>query len=106
LEADKKRRPGYFILTGSQNFLVNKAITESLAGRVGILNLLPLSNHELFGNNLVSGSVNEVMFTGGYPRIFSDNILPTYRVLPILYFVIYSKGCWAINKSKKYGNFS
>ena len=36
LEADRKKRPGYFILTGSQNFLANKAITESLAGRVGI----------------------------------------------------------------------
>lgn len=77
LEADKKKRPGYFILTGSQNFLVNKAITESLAGRVGILNLLPLSNKELLENNLLSGSANEAIFTGGYPRIYSDNILPT-----------------------------
>lgn len=77
LEADKKKRPGYFILTGSQNFLVNKAITESLAGRVGILNLLPLSNNELLENKLVFGSVHEAMFTGGYPRIYADNILPT-----------------------------
>ncbi|MFC1842385.1 ATP-binding protein [Candidatus Dependentiae bacterium] len=77
LEADKKKRPGYFILTGSQNFLVNKAITESLAGRVGILNLLPFSNHELLENNLIPGSVADVMFTGFYPRIYSDNILPT-----------------------------
>ena len=77
LEADKKKRQGYFILTGSQNFLANKAITESLAGRVGILNLLPLSNHELLENNLASESVTEVMFTGGYPRIYADQILPT-----------------------------
>jgi len=77
LEADKKKRPGYFILTGSQNFLVNKAITESLAGRVGILNLLPLSNKELFENKLTSGALNEMMFYGGYPRIYAENILPT-----------------------------
>lgn len=76
LEVDKKKRPGYFILTGSQNFVVNRAITESLAGRVGILNLLPLSNKELLENNLVS-SVNELIFTGGYPRIYADNIVPT-----------------------------
>ncbi len=77
LESDKKKRPGYFILTGSQNFLVNKAITESLAGRVGILNLLPLSNKELLENKLISGALNEAIFTGGYPRIYADKILPT-----------------------------
>ena len=78
LAVDKKKRPGYFVLTGSQNFLVNKAITESLAGRVGILNLLPLSHNELFENNLASSDrVSDVIFTGGYPRIFSDGILPT-----------------------------
>lgn len=75
LEADKKKRPGYFILTGSQNFLANRAITETLAGRVGILNLLPLSNKELLDNKLVS-SLNELIFTGGYPRIYADHIAP------------------------------
>ncbi len=77
LEADKKKRPGYFILTGSQNFLVNKAITESLAGRVGILNLLPLSNKELLENKLAYETPNEIIFNGGYPRIYADQISPT-----------------------------
>jgi uncharacterized protein len=77
LEADKKKRPGYFILTGSQNFLVHHAITESLAGRVGILNLLPLSNKELIENNLMPHSLDEVMFTGGYPRIYAEHFQPT-----------------------------
>ncbi len=76
LEVDKKKRPGYFILTGSQNFLVNKAITESLAGRVGILNLLPLSNKELLKNKLGS-SLNKLIFTGGYPRVYAEDITPT-----------------------------
>lgn len=77
LEVDKKRRPGYFVLTGSQNFLMNKAITESLAGRVGILNLFPLSNKELLDNSLAFPSLKEVMFTGGYPRIYYDKMTPT-----------------------------
>src|SRR5438046_1355807 len=47
IESDEKKRPGYFILTGSQNFLMNQAVTQSLAGRIGILTLLPLSIHEL-----------------------------------------------------------
>jgi hypothetical protein len=47
-----------------------------LAGRVGILNLLPLSNKELLENKLVSGTSTEVIFNGGYPRIYADNIPP------------------------------
>ena len=77
LEADKKKRPGYFILTGSENFLVNKAITESLAGRVGILNLLPLSMTELLENNLMPDSLDELIFNGGYPRLYAEDFLPT-----------------------------
>ena len=45
--ADEKDRPEFFILTGSQNFLLNQQITQSLAGRVGILTLLPFSITEL-----------------------------------------------------------
>ncbi len=77
LEADKKKRPGYFILTGSENFLVNKAITESLAGRVGILNLLPLSNKELLENKIMPNSVDDLIFNGCYPRLYEENFLPT-----------------------------
>jgi uncharacterized protein len=77
LEADKRKRPGYFILTGSQNFLANKAITDSLAGRVGILNLLPLSNKELLENKLSLENCKEIILAGGYPRVYADKILPT-----------------------------
>ncbi len=77
LEVDKKKRPGYFILTGSQNFLMNKAITESLAGRIGILNLLPFSNQELLDNNIAPNDPNQLIFQGGYPRIYDENFLPT-----------------------------
>jgi len=72
---DEKKRPGYFVLTGSQNFLMNQAITQSLAGRVGILTLLPLSIHELQENHLIK-DVNTTMFKGNYARIFSEDINP------------------------------
>ncbi len=77
LEVDEKKRPGYFVLTGSQNFLMNQAITQSLAGRVGILTLLPLSCKELLENKLIKDGINDVMFHGGYPRIYQENLLPT-----------------------------
>src|SRR5438445_5220565 len=51
--ADTQNRPGYFALTGSQNFLMNEAITQSLAGRIGILTLLPLSINECTENNIL-----------------------------------------------------
>lgn len=73
---DEKDRPGYFVLTGSQNFLVNEAITQSLAGRVGILTLLPFSLHELAKNKLLKKAPEKVIFQGGYPRLYTRNFTP------------------------------
>ncbi len=76
IESDEKKRPGYFVLTGSQNFLMNQAVTQSLAGRIGILTLLPLSIKELKQNNLLSQSVNELILKGGYPKIYTEKFDP------------------------------
>ena len=46
IDADR-RRPGQFLLTGSQNLLLAANVTESLAGRAAMLRLLPLSGREL-----------------------------------------------------------
>lgn len=75
---DAHDRPGYFILTGSQNFLVNQEITQSLAGRVGIIELLPLSLHELKNNNLLPENAGpEVpIFNGSYPRLYNQEFTP------------------------------
>jgi uncharacterized protein len=73
---DEKRRPGYFVLTGSQNFLVNEAITQSLAGRAGILTLLPLSIRELIDNKIDLGSSNETIIKGFYPEPYAENFSP------------------------------
>lgn len=49
MEADRRRKTGLFWLTGSQQFHLMKGVSESLAGRVGIVQLLGLSRRELFG---------------------------------------------------------
>lgn len=73
---DAHNRPGYFVLTGSQNFLMNYAISQSLAGRVGILTLLPFSINELEVNKIVALRPEEAIFTGGYPRLYTNQFEP------------------------------
>ncbi len=73
---DEYDRPGYFILTGSQDFSISQAISQSLAGRVGVLTLLPLSIHELKNNNLLASTIEETVFSGGYPRMYDKDIVP------------------------------
>ena len=55
---------------------MNQAITQSLAGRVGILNLLPLSLAELEKNKIRHGSIQETVFNGFYPRLYNENFTP------------------------------
>ncbi len=73
---DEKDRPGYFVLTGSQNFLMNQAVTQSLAGRIGILTLLPLSIHEMRSNDILTDNVYELMLKGCYPAMYTKKISP------------------------------
>lgn len=72
---DANYRPGYFILTGSHNFLMNQAITQSLAGRVGILTLLPLSCEELAQAECLPEKADQAIFTGGYPNIYARGLM-------------------------------
>lgn len=46
---DENRKPGQWLLTGSQNFVLMQGVSESLAGRAAILSLLPLSLAERLG---------------------------------------------------------
>lgn len=73
---DNNDIPGSFIVTGSQNFMFNEAITQTLAGRVAMLTLLPLSIHELKQAHLLPTSAEEAILKGGYPRIYTKNFLP------------------------------
>lgn len=74
LEVDAKKRPGYFVLTGSQNFLMNQTVTQSLAGRVGILTLLPLSLNELYEGDLLPNRAQDLIIKGFYPRLYTEKI--------------------------------
>ena len=71
---DEEKKNGYFVLTGSQNILVNQAITQSLAGRNAIITLLPLSISELKSNNLLPDTLEKALFKGCYPKIYATDI--------------------------------
>ena len=75
---DNSRENGKVILLGSQSFLLNQHISQSLAGRVASLKLLPLSYSELQTANLAPQSIDEMLFYGGYPRLYHENIEPIY----------------------------
>ncbi len=67
--SDEVGTPGQYILSGSQNFLLLKQITQSLAGRVGILKLLPLSFREALSAD-PELEVSDFVLRGGYPRLY------------------------------------
>ncbi len=73
---DQDKKSGYFILTGSQNFLMNAAITQSLAGRISLHTLLPLSISELKQSNHLPSEIEPMLYQGCYPAIYSENIPP------------------------------
>lgn len=84
--ADERGEPGQFVLSGSQNFLLLRSIKQSLAGRVGMAYLLPLSYSEIL-NGRLEASPTASMWRGSYPalyatrvptRIFYENYLDTY----------------------------
>lgn len=76
VETDKQQIKGQFVITGSYNLALMESITQSLAGRVGLLELLPMSIQELAKAN-IHLSTEELLYSGGLPRIFRDNINPT-----------------------------
>jgi len=68
LIVDDIDEPGMFILSGSQNFLLLRKISQSLAGRVGILSLLPFSDKEMGDADLLIKETDGWLFSGHYPR--------------------------------------
>jgi predicted AAA+ superfamily ATPase len=73
---DKKKTAGQFILTGSQNILLHQNISQTLAGRVAILKLLPFSLEELENSVYKMKQSEEYMIKGFYPRIYDKRIQP------------------------------
>ena len=71
--ADNQKTNGKIIITGSHNFLLMEQISQSLAGRVGITKLLPFTVNEIKSKSL---KLNDLLYTGMYPRIYDQDIRP------------------------------
>ena len=71
---DEKQKNGLFVLTGSNQFEYISSIDQSLAGRTGILKLLPFSYNELYSGD--TPSLDDVLYSGFYPRIHDRKIKP------------------------------
>ena len=99
IEIDKNRHQGMFFLTGSQQFSLMEKATESLSGRIGIVQLYPLSAREIrgdeFSENFIptkdfilqrNKSLSKIkystkdtwnrIFLGGYPEVIKGNVTP------------------------------
>lgn len=83
-------RAGRFVLTGSHQLQLSAQLTQSLAGRTAVIELLPLSLSELMSQNVsmpTDGTVDQWMLQGGYPRIHAQQMSP--EVMLSDYFATY-----------------
>ena len=73
--ADERRRNSLFVLTGSEQFRLSNAISQSLAGRTALLRLLPfsLAERRRAGASL---AVDDMLYSGFYPRILDQRLEP------------------------------
>ncbi len=74
-EVDADARPGRFILTGSEQIEVMNRVGQSLAGRVGLLRLLPFSLEEMAGAFALK-SASRLIHRGFYPRVHDRKLDP------------------------------
>lgn len=70
---DESLTNGLFIITGSNNFLLQESISQSLAGRVAYLTLLPLTLDEIGTQHT---TCNELLVRGAYPGLYKEAIDP------------------------------
>lgn len=73
---DDKSDTRRFILTGSNNLRISEKVSQTLAGRTKILNVLPLSFHEI-PKNVRKQTIDENLLFGLYPRIYDESLDPT-----------------------------
>lgn len=71
---DERRRMGRFILTGSQLFGLHSGITQTLAGRVAMVHLLPFTCNEAYKK---PPALDKVIYTGLYPPIHDRKLDPS-----------------------------
>jgi len=71
---DQRQRMGDFVLTGSSQFDLIAGIGQSLAGRVGLVELMPLSLPEMQRAVCVPDSIDQLLLRGGYPAVYSRDL--------------------------------
>ena len=74
--ADEIGRNGLFVLTGSEQFRLSEAISQSLAGRTALLRLLPFSLAERQRTG-ASDAIDDIIYSGFYPRIIDQGLDPS-----------------------------
>jgi predicted AAA+ superfamily ATPase len=75
---DESGERGRFILTGSNNFLMLQTISQTLAGRIGYLELLPFSLSEMRMIKSYDLQLNNLIFSGGYPPVTYGGVEPGF----------------------------
>ncbi len=73
---DDSKKKGLFVLSGSNNFLLQQNISQTLAGRIGYLNLLPFSLSELKRAKKLPATDDALMLKGFYPPVYDQKIPP------------------------------
>lgn len=71
---DERRHNSQFVLTGSHNFQLHRAIVQSLAGRTAVLELLPPALEELRRFPRPPDHLDQILLMGAYPRIHDQGI--------------------------------
>ena len=69
---DERQRNGMFVLTGSRQLQVMEAVSQTLAGRTVMVQLLPFSLEELS----VTATADDLLLKGFYPRIWDQRLDP------------------------------
>ncbi len=74
---DTSRAMGRFIITGSQQYNLREGISQSLAGRVGAVTLLPFSVEELTAGGAMNGQLDDHLYRGSYPPLYDRPVSPS-----------------------------
>lgn len=78
---DKEKRTGQFVISGSQNLQLMESVSQSLAGRVAIFNLLPFSLEELSQTKFAQDKYEKYILKGFYPPIYDRDLNPSTWLL-------------------------
>lgn len=74
--SDEEKIAGKYILTGSQNFLMMEKLSQSLAGRTSLFNLLPFGVSEQRNTSFELDNSEDYIIKSLYPKIYSDELAP------------------------------